>query len=91
MHTVERLERALESARQRGFRIRHEWLGGEGGGACEFNGQRWIFIDLALDPAEQLDVVLEALGEEQTPATIDLPAADAPPINDEQERLRKSA
>ena len=64
MHTVELLDSALEVAVDLGFRIRHEWLGGEGGGDCEIKGQKWIFIDLALSPAEQLDVVLEALRRE---------------------------
>jgi len=44
-----------------GYRIREEWLGGSGGGQCEFAGQRWIFVDLALNAAEQLEQVAESL------------------------------
>ena len=61
MHTVEMLEQALALAEQFGYRIRHEWLGGSDGGACEFAGRKWIFVDLALNVAEQLDQVVGAL------------------------------
>jgi hypothetical protein len=61
MHTVELLEGALLVAEQLGYRTRQEWLGGTGGGACEFAGRKWIFIDLALTTVEQLDQVTEAL------------------------------
>ena len=61
MHVAAQLEAALEQARQRGFRLRSEWLGGDGGGACELRGERWLFLDLALEPSEQLEQVLAAL------------------------------
>lgn len=61
MHTVELLQQALSLAQDLGYRIRHEWLGGATGGACEFGGRKWIFVDLALNPSEQLDQVLQAL------------------------------
>jgi hypothetical protein len=61
MHTVELLEQALSVAGQLGYRTRQEWLGGTGGGACEFAGQKWIFIDLALTAVEQLEQVTDAL------------------------------
>ncbi len=64
MHTVELLEECCETARQLGYRIRHEWLGGSGGGACEFGGRKWIFIDLALNADEQLEQVSEALRQD---------------------------
>jgi hypothetical protein len=63
MHTVELLEQALTLAQQRGFQIRHEWLGGSGGGACELRGQKILLIDLALSYVEQLELVREALRE----------------------------
>ena len=76
MHTAAKLAQALEQARQRGFRLRSEWLGGAGGGACEVRGERWLFVDLALEPAEQLELVLAALGSfESTTA----PSSDAKP------------
>lgn len=66
MHTVEMLEQCCELARQLGYQIRHEWLGGSGGGACEFGGRKWIFVDLALNVDEQLVQVTQAL--QQDPA-----------------------
>jgi hypothetical protein len=61
MHTLDLLEEATAVAEQLGFRVRHEWLGGSGGGGCEFGGQRWIFIDLALNVHEQLDQIAAVL------------------------------
>lgn len=61
MHSVERLERLKALAEEAGYTIRYEWLGGVGGGACEFAGRKWIFIDLALSVLEQLQQVEEAL------------------------------
>jgi len=64
MHTVELLEQCCEVARQLGYQIRHEWLGGSGGGVCEFGGRKWIFIDLALNADEQLAQVTRALQQD---------------------------
>jgi len=61
MRTVELLEQLFVIADQLGYGIRHEWLGGTGGGACEFAGRKWIFVDLALNADEQLDQVAAAL------------------------------
>lgn len=43
------------------YSVRHEWLGGSGGGACEFSGRKWIFVDLALSIDEQLEQLMLAL------------------------------
>ncbi len=64
MHTVELLEEALIVAEKCGFRIRHEWLGGAGAGACQIGGQKWLFVDLSLNAIEQLEQVAEALLQE---------------------------
>jgi len=61
MHIAAQLDAALEQARQQGFRLRSEWLGGSGGGMCEIRGDRWLFIDLTLEPREQLEMVRAAL------------------------------
>jgi hypothetical protein len=61
MHTVDLLENALSVAQQLGYHTRREWLGGAGGGACEFAGRRWVFVDLSLTTVEQLEQVAEAL------------------------------
>ena len=72
MHTVELLEQALAAAGRLGFSIRHEWLGGSGGGYCEFGGKKWLFVDLALNNLEQLDQVLGALRQNSDLATLEL-------------------
>jgi hypothetical protein len=74
MHTVELLEAAVTLATQLGFKVRQEWLDG-GGGACELKGQRWLFIDLSLNTAEQLDQVLSALRGEPSAAEFASPIA----------------
>jgi hypothetical protein len=61
MHTVDLLNESLQAARGLGYEARFEWLGGTGGGACEIHGRRWIFLDLALAPAEHLQLVQEVL------------------------------
>ncbi|MEX2176898.1 MAG: hypothetical protein WD872_21200 [Pirellulaceae bacterium] len=73
MHTVEMLERLKDVAERAGYTVRLEWLGGAGGGACEFAGRKWIFIDLALSVVEQLDQVAAALRNDPT-----VPALNAP-------------
>jgi hypothetical protein len=64
MQTVEMLERLKELAEDAGYTVRHEWLGGVGGGVCEFAGRRWIFLDLSLSVVEQLDQIATALRED---------------------------
>ena len=76
MHTVELLEQTLSVAERLGYRVRHEWLGGTGGGACEFAGRKWIFVDLALNAVEQLEQVRDALLTDPAIYTLDL----SPPI-----------
>ena len=56
MHTVEMLEHGLDLAARLGYQIRQEYLGGNGGGGCVLKGKKIFFLDLALDPAEQLDL-----------------------------------
>ena len=73
MHTVELLARTLEFAESIGYEIRQEYLGGVGGGACEFSGRKWIFVDLALNAADQLDEVVRALQEDPAAATLPIP------------------
>jgi len=60
VHTVDLLEQAIKLAEQLGFKVRQDWLCGSGG-PCELRGQKWIFVDLALDTHEQLDHVGQAI------------------------------
>lgn len=73
MHTIEVLELSLEVARRLGYQIRQEYLGGSGGGACEFGGKKWIFVDLALNAVEQTEQVIEALEADPGIHRIELP------------------
>jgi hypothetical protein len=73
MHTVEVLEQALDLAERLGYRIRQEWLGGSGGGGCELNGQKVLFLDLALGPVDQLDQVVDTLQREPGAAALSMP------------------
>lgn len=61
MHTVELLEEALRAARQLGYEVRQDWLGGDGGGHCLVRGRKWLLLDAAQSADEQLGVVAEAL------------------------------
>lgn len=61
MHTVEVLDEAVRVAERLGYGIRHEWLGGSTGGGCEIAGKKWMFVDLALSPLEQLDQIVQSL------------------------------
>jgi hypothetical protein len=63
MHTVEMLEQAIARATAAGFVVRQDWLGGATAGACEFKGRKWLFLDLAQSPTEQLNLVLGALAQ----------------------------
>jgi hypothetical protein len=74
MHTVELLEQAIGVAEQLGYQVRQEWLGGSGGGGCEFAGRKWIFIDLSLSTVEQLDQVTETLRADPGLTTVELPS-----------------
>jgi hypothetical protein len=71
MHTVELLEAALGLAKQLGYSVRQEWLGGLTGGGCVFRGRKVLFLDLALGPEDQLDQVLDTLRHD--PGTDRLP------------------
>ncbi len=68
MHYVERLEKAIAEAVQRGFEVRLEPLDGASGGLCEFGKRRWIFVDMTASVTEQLEQVLSALRSVKAPA-----------------------
>jgi hypothetical protein len=64
MHTVELLKEAVETARRLGYEVRQDWLGGNGGGHCLVRGRKWLLLDVAQSPEEQLSVVADALRAE---------------------------
>ena len=73
MHTVELLHQATELAHTMGYEIREEWLGGTGGGSCEYGGKRWIFLDLGHNPLEQLEKMTDVLCQDPAIHLIELP------------------
>jgi hypothetical protein len=73
MHTVELLERTIAVAQRMGYMVRQEWLGGVGGGRCEFGGGRYIFLDLSLSVGEQLDQIASALRDDPSAPFIEAP------------------
>jgi hypothetical protein len=73
MHTVELLEQAIDLTERLGYAVRHEWLGGNGGGGCEVAGQKILFLDLAHGPADQLDQVVDTLRREPTAMGLSMP------------------
>ncbi|MEK6235749.1 MAG: hypothetical protein N2C14_13660 [Planctomycetales bacterium] len=73
MHTVDLLDHALRIAGKLGYDLRQEWLDGNGGGGCRYKDQKWLFLDLAQSPDEQLDVVLDVLRGEPTLAELPVP------------------
>ena len=70
MHTVELLNEALQTARQLGYDVRHDWLGGNGGGHCLVRGRKWVLLDMAQTPDEQLAVVTDALRGDDSATSI---------------------
>ena len=62
--TLVQVESWLETARRLGYQIRHDHFGGSGGGVCEFNGQKWIFLDVALSAIEQLEMLEQEIAKD---------------------------
>jgi hypothetical protein len=70
MHTVELLKEAVATAQQLGYEVRQDWLGGNGGGHCLVRGRKWLLLDVAQTADEQLNVVADALRDENAAAQI---------------------
>ena len=73
MHTVVLLAHALNLAERLGYVVRQEWLDGNRGGGCELRGRKFLFVDLAASPADQLEMVLGALRGELRAAELSMP------------------
>ena len=86
MHTVVLIAHALNLAERLGYVIRQEWLEGSGGGGCELRGRKFLFVDLATSPADQLEMVLGVLRSEPRVAELSMPQELRDIL-----RLRKSA
>ena len=84
MHLRHKLSAILELAERLGFEVRHEPLGGSGGGACVLKGQRVLFVDSGADLATQCERCLADLARI---AEIDTMYV-VPELRDEIDRLR---
>ena len=84
MHTVELLEQALALATRLGYQVRQEWLAESGGGACEYGGRKWLFVDLSLSSTEQLSQVVEALKNDPQLAASNVPRSLAQLLESEK-------
>ncbi len=65
-NVLQRLHRMAKIARNNGFEIRGEPLGGAGSTWCEIRGQRILFLDLSQPAAEQALAISEILEETAT-------------------------
>ena len=73
MLTVEMLERALDLAVRLGYTVRQDCFAGNGGGACQLKGRKFLFVDLDVGPEEQLDQVVAALRHEPNALSLPIP------------------
>jgi hypothetical protein len=73
MHTVELLAHGLDLASRLGYQIRQEYLGGNAGGGCILKGRKIFFLDLALDPSEQLDILIDTLRRDPDAQKLPMP------------------
>lgn len=64
MPTLDLVNEALRLLQECGYTIRQEWLDGTLGGRCILKGQKIFFLDLALSPEEQLELVVDVLQQE---------------------------
>ena len=72
-HTVQLVEFASATAKRLGYRIRHDWLGEVAAGVCRIQGQKWIFLDLADGPADQLAALRDVLRADPALSNLDMP------------------
>jgi len=68
MSIISQLDENIELARQQGYHVRFDWFGGTGGGVCQVNGKKVLFIDLALSTIEQLELVKANLDGDLPPS-----------------------
>ncbi|TWU10630.1 hypothetical protein [Allorhodopirellula heiligendammensis] len=62
-NVLQRLNRMAKIARNHGFEIRGEPLGGAGSTWCEIRGRRVLFLDVSQPAAEQAIAIAEILEE----------------------------
>ena len=63
-HSVLLLHEALDVVRRLGYHVRAEATPSGASGACLFRGEKWLFLDMAEGPVEQLATVCDVLRRE---------------------------
>lgn len=81
-----KLETLINAAQELGLTIRHEPLGGSGGGLCKLRGQRILFVDTSADPEDRYEALLAALAPLPELEVHYLP----PELREDLERLQQS-
>ncbi len=85
MDPTAQFEAVVEILGRVGVEIRHEHLGGGGGGLCQVHGRRVVFVDLDADVATRLGRCLVALAALPEYGTIYVP----PALRESIERLER--
>jgi hypothetical protein len=62
---LELFEELLATAQACGYRVRSEWLSGQGGGACRLRGEKQLFVDLSLPLEDRLEILLHDLSDDE--------------------------
>lgn len=60
-HTIDLLEHAISVAKKAEVKVRSDWFDGLSGGLCRIGNQKWLFLDVSLSVADQLNQVTTAL------------------------------
>jgi hypothetical protein len=85
MDGQERMSAVVALAERLGVSVRHEPLGGDGGGICMLKGRPVLFIDTMADLATQCDRSLSDLSQMPEIDTMYL----VPELREEIERIRR--
>lgn len=64
MHSLDLLQLALTTAREHGYTIRREWLGGISAGRVILGNRKILFVDISLSVLEQLEQVIGSLASD---------------------------
>ena len=84
LSAVEQLEVLTELAKDMGYEVRQEALGGTGGGRCEVAGKKLLIIDLQVGTMDQLESVSKALASDPQLALYVM-------TKDQEQSLRRAA
>jgi hypothetical protein len=72
MTTSQLLDEAVAVAKQQGYQLRHEHLGGTGSGYYQLRDQLWLVLDVAQPDEEQLAQVVAAIKAQTLPSGLEL-------------------